>query len=140
LLRFEINFRTIECVRFDIEKKTNIEAFASLHFEIVPRSVTLHFEPFRFWLQIRGDIRNRKTSRGVGDTPIWQVEESPTLSLAEFSFQHSKADSLTPSRRVGESQTPRVGEFQTPRLVFHITNIFAVPLTELPATLRFAIC
>ena len=34
------------------------------------RSLTLPFEPFRFWLRIRGDIRNRKTtprlaSRGV---------------------------------------------------------------------------
>jgi hypothetical protein len=26
------------------------------------RSLTLSFEPFRFWLQIRGDIRNRKTT------------------------------------------------------------------------------
>ncbi len=26
------------------------------------RSLTLHFEPFRFWLRIRGDIRNRKTT------------------------------------------------------------------------------
>jgi hypothetical protein len=26
------------------------------------RSLTLPFEPFRFWLRIRGDIRNRKTT------------------------------------------------------------------------------
>jgi hypothetical protein len=26
------------------------------------RSHTLPFEPFRFWLRIRGDIRNRKTT------------------------------------------------------------------------------
>jgi hypothetical protein len=28
------------------------------------RSLTLTFEPFRFWLRIRGDIRNRKTTPG----------------------------------------------------------------------------
>ncbi len=48
-------------------KKNIIEAFALLHFEIVPRSLTLLFEPFRFWLRICWDIRNRKT------TP-WLVE------------------------------------------------------------------
>jgi hypothetical protein len=39
--------------------------------KLVPhRSLTLPFEPFRFWLRIRGDIRNRKrlpdSSRRVG--------------------------------------------------------------------------
>jgi hypothetical protein len=32
------------------------------------RSLTLHFEPFRFWLRILGDIRNQKTTRGVGES------------------------------------------------------------------------
>ncbi len=32
-----------------------------LHKSVRHRSLTLHFEPFRFWLRIRGDIRNRKT-------------------------------------------------------------------------------
>ncbi len=31
-----------------------------LHKSVRHRSLTLHFEPFRFWLRIRGDIRNRK--------------------------------------------------------------------------------
>ncbi len=31
--------------------------------KLVPhRSLTLSFEPFRFWLRIRRDIRNRKTT------------------------------------------------------------------------------
>ena len=30
------------------------------------RSLTLPFEPFRFWLRIRGDIRNRKTTPRLG--------------------------------------------------------------------------
>jgi hypothetical protein len=63
------------------------------------RSLTLPFEPFRYWLRIRGDNRNRKTtcrlgesaSRGVADSPTWRVGESTT-------------------RRVGESTTRRVGE------------------------------
>ena len=34
-----------------------------LHKSVRHRSFTVHFEPFRFWLRIRGDIRNRKTTR-----------------------------------------------------------------------------
>ena len=37
-----------------------------LHKSVRHRSLTLHFEPFRFWLRIRGYIRNRKTTRQVG--------------------------------------------------------------------------
>ena len=33
-----------------------------------PRSLTLCFEPFRFWLQIRGDIRIRKTTPRIGES------------------------------------------------------------------------
>ncbi len=63
------------------------------------RSLTLPFEPFRFWLQIHGDNRNRKTtprltksgsrrlsdsaSRGFADSPTRQVGESTTHRLAE---------------------------------------------------------
>jgi hypothetical protein len=44
--------------------------------KLVPhRSLTLPFEPFRFWLRIRGDIRNQKM------TP--QVEESAFKCLKE---------------------------------------------------------
>ena len=32
------------------------------------RFLTLKFEPFRFGLRIRGDIRNRKTTRRVGES------------------------------------------------------------------------
>ena len=35
--------------------------------KLVPlRSLTLPFEPFRYWLRIRGDIRNRKTTPRLG--------------------------------------------------------------------------
>ena len=32
------------------------------------RSLTLPFEPFRFWLRIRGDIRNGKTTPRLGES------------------------------------------------------------------------
>jgi hypothetical protein len=32
------------------------------------RSLTLHFEPFRFWLRIRRDIRNRKTTPRLAES------------------------------------------------------------------------
>jgi hypothetical protein len=32
------------------------------------RSLTVPFEPFRFWLQIRGDIRNRKTTPRLSES------------------------------------------------------------------------
>ncbi len=37
--------------------------------KLVPhRSLILHFELFGFWLQIRGDIRNRKTTPRLGES------------------------------------------------------------------------
>jgi hypothetical protein len=39
-----------------------------LHKSRWPRSLTLHFEPFRFWLRIRGDIRIRKTTPRISDS------------------------------------------------------------------------
>jgi hypothetical protein len=37
--------------------------------KLVPlRSLTLPFEPFRFWLRIRGYIRNRKTTLRLGES------------------------------------------------------------------------
>jgi hypothetical protein len=36
-----------------------------LHKPVRHKSITLRFKPFRFWLRIRGDIRNRKTTPRV---------------------------------------------------------------------------
>ncbi len=99
--------------------------------KLVPhRSLTLHFEPFRFWLRIRGDIRNQKTtprlaesgsrqlsdsaSRGVADSPIRRVGESAFECKKENSARRGVANS--PIRRVGESSTPRIGESGNRRL------------------------
>jgi hypothetical protein len=39
-----------------------------LHKPVRHRSITLFFEPFRFWLQIRGDISNRKTTSRLAES------------------------------------------------------------------------
>jgi hypothetical protein len=44
------------------------------------RSLTLPFEPFRFWLRIRGDIRNRKK------TPYSPSRESTRLHIGTIFF------------------------------------------------------
>jgi hypothetical protein len=35
---------------------------------VLHRSLTLPFEPFQFWLQIRGDIRNQKMTSRLGES------------------------------------------------------------------------
>ncbi len=51
--------------------------------KLVPhRSLTPPFKPFRFWLRIRGDIRNRKTTPRLGDSPTRQVGELMTRRLS----------------------------------------------------------
>jgi hypothetical protein len=60
-----------------------------LHKSARHRSLTLHFEPFRFWLGIRGDIRNQKTTlrliesgrRRLSHSASWGVVDSPTRLL-----------------------------------------------------------
>ncbi len=62
------------------------EDFLGFLQKLVPhRSLTLPFEPFRFWLQIRGDIHNRKT------TP--QLDESATLRLGESGSRFGESGS-----------------------------------------------
>jgi hypothetical protein len=86
------------------------------------RSLTLSFEPFRFWLRIRGDIRNRKTSRRLSDSASRGVAHSPTRRVGEPAFECLKENSASrrvgnsPTRRVGESLTPRLGESESRRL------------------------
>ena len=45
--------------------------------KLVPhRSLTLPFEPFRFWLRIRGDIRIRKMTPRIGESGSRRVDDS----------------------------------------------------------------
>ncbi len=39
-----------------------------LHKSLWPRSLTLPFKPFRFWLRILGDIRFRKSTPRIGES------------------------------------------------------------------------
>jgi hypothetical protein len=56
-------------------------------FLIDPVHGTLPFEPFRFWLRIRGDIHNRKTTRRVGESAPQRVGESMTRRVGESDFE-----------------------------------------------------
>ncbi len=81
--------------------------------KLVPHeSLTLSFEPFRFWLRIRGDIRIKKT------TPRYhRYRESPTPRISDRgvanSLHHWYAESPTPAsltRGVGNSPHHQYGE------------------------------
>jgi hypothetical protein len=85
-----------------------------LHKSVRHRSHKLHFEPFRFWLRILGDIRIRKSTprlndtgsrrlsvsmiRGVGDSPTQRYGESTTLRITDTRSMRLPA---SPIRRVG---------------------------------------
>jgi hypothetical protein len=103
------------------------------------RSLTLPFGPIRFWLRIRGDICNRKTtprlaesgsrllydsaSRLLSDSASWGVDDSPTRRVGESAFEclkkklgesESRRLPNSANREVANSPTRRVGESSTP--------------------------
>jgi hypothetical protein len=104
-----------QCVmlQYRLKGHGNEADFLGFWQKLVPqRSLTLPVEPFRFWLRIRGDIRNRKN-----DSPNWanrRVGDSATLRLGESGFECLKENSV--SQRVGDSPTRRVRESTTFRL------------------------
>jgi hypothetical protein len=57
------------------------------------RSLTLPFEPLRFWLRFRGDIRNRKMTPRLG--------ESANRRLSESAFECLNG-------KIGESESRRL--------------------------------
>ncbi len=73
------------------------------------RSLTLPFEPFRFWFRIRGDIRNRKTtprlaksgSQRLPDSASCGVDDSATRRVGESAFECLK-------EKLGESESQRL--------------------------------
>jgi hypothetical protein len=90
--------------------------------KLVPHeSLTLPFEPFRFWLRMRGDIRIQK--------PLPAITHTESL-LLNF-FKRKLSVSSTPrtsdtvshrlpvslSQRVANSANHRYGESTTPRIV-----------------------
>jgi len=85
-----------------------------LHKSVWHRSLTLHFEPFRFWLQILGDIHIRKMTPRLNDTGSrWlsvsktcRVDDSPTQRYRELTTLRITD---TQSRRLPASPIRRVG-------------------------------
>ncbi len=85
-----------------------------LHKSVRHRSLTLHFELFRFWLRILGNVRIGKTThrlndtgsrrlsvstiRGVGNSPTQRYRESTTLRITDTRSRRLPA---SPIRRVG---------------------------------------
>ena len=63
------------------------------------RSLTLPFEPFRFWLRIRGDSRNRKTTPRLSKSGSRRLSDSVSRGVAD-----------SPTRLVGELTTHRLAE------------------------------
>ncbi len=55
-----------------------------LHKLVPHESLTLLFEPFRFWLRIRGDIRIRKTTQRYhryGESPTPRISDTGSRQL-----------------------------------------------------------
>ncbi len=61
-----------------------------LHFS--HRSLTIPFEPFRFWLRIRGDSSSRKMTPRLGDSASRRLSDSA-----------SRGGDDSPTHQVGES-------------------------------------
>ncbi len=97
----------LSCLPFTLKGHGNEVKFLGFLQKLVPhRSLTLPFEPFQFWLRIRGDIRNRKTTPRVGELAFECLKEK----LA------SRRVGGSPTWLVGESLTPRLGDSESCRL------------------------
>ncbi len=58
-----------------------------LHKPVRHRSITLRFDPFRFWLRIRGDIRNGKTTPRFAESMRNQfLQKSQKIRLIAMSL------------------------------------------------------
>ncbi len=71
------------------------------------RFLTVLFEPLRFWLRIRGDIHNRKTTPRLAE---WESRRLSDLASRRLSDLASQGVGDSPIRRVGESMTCRLGQ------------------------------
>jgi hypothetical protein len=66
---FEIYVRPVSQLLSSLKGHGNEADFLGFLQKLVPhRSLTLPFEPFQFWLRIRGDIRNQKTTLRLGES------------------------------------------------------------------------
>ena len=90
------------------------------------RSLTLHFEPFRSWLRILGDIHIRTTTPRLNDTGsrrlsaslIRGVDDSPHHRYGESAIEFFiRKLAVSVIRRVVDSAYRLYGESPTPRIV-----------------------
>jgi hypothetical protein len=75
------------------------------------RSLTVPFEPFRFWLRIRGNIRNRKMTPRLSELAFQCLKEKPGESESgRLPDSDNQGAANSPSQRVIDSPTRQVGE------------------------------
>ncbi len=90
--RIEAGLRIVCWFSLDLTGHGNEADFPGfLHYLVPHRSLTLPFEPFRFWLRIRGDIRNRKPTPRLAFQKIEKPTRKARLTGKQFK--------LTPSKR-----------------------------------------
>ncbi len=72
-------------LRFKVLKGQGKEAdfLGFLHKSVPHESLALPFQPFRFWLRILGDIRNRKTTPRLAKSPTLRLGESGSRQLSD---------------------------------------------------------
>jgi hypothetical protein len=99
------------------------------------RSLALPFEMFRFWLPIRGDSRNRKSTPQLSDSESRRESAIEFLKnaphIGESSTPHiddtvSRRLPVWVSWRVGESTTPRISDSWS-RYVIKFYNMKKIP-------------
>ncbi len=82
-----------------LKKHSNeVDFLGFLHKSVRHRSLALHFEPFRFLLRIRGDIRNRKTTPRLAEPGSRLLLFVTCYSFYAFRHQHN-SNQTTPRIR-----------------------------------------
>ncbi len=112
-----------------------------LHKSVPLQSLAVPYEPFRFWLRIRGDIRIWKTTpsyqlrvlviRGVADSPYQWYAESLTPRIVDTGsrlLNFLKENS--PYRWQRESSTPRISDTVSRRLPVSLSRRLPVSLSR----------
>ncbi len=77
-----------------------------LHRSVWHRSLTLHFKPFQFWLQILGDIRNWKTNLWLSESGNHRLSNSASLGVPILWFHESGSRRFSDSASQGIADSP----------------------------------
>ncbi len=81
------------CTRI-LKEHGNETDFLGFLQKLVPhRSLTLPFEPFRFWLWIRRDIRNWKTTTRLTESESQRLTDSPSWRVGFWMFKRKLGES-----------------------------------------------